>query len=600
MTSMLPILNYDPDPPDLFWGTTGPHDADIVIVGESWGSEEKANHKPFQGQSGQELNRMLAEAGIARDSVLCTNLVNIQPVDNNVWTLFENGPPTVAGLTPGRHVVSGLRRLFRQLDSSPRRLIIATGNYPLWALTNVAGTSPNGKGNPRVPSGISNYRGSQLYRVRHAIDDRSSSSIPVLPIIHPAAILRQWSNRALTVHDLRTRVPLGLDGRWSRRAYRFDHRPSFERVVGQLSTWLYSKTPVVLAADIETKGNCLITCLGLADSADYAITIPFVMQDDARRLVSFWSRRDEITIRKMLCVLFTSPHVSWIGQNFLYDMQYIHAEYGVTPRLSHDTLIAQNLLLPGTPKDLGHLSSLYCSHHVYWKDDSKEWDTKGNLDQHLLYNCEDAARTFEIAEAQGRLLATTDLARHWPEELFKFNLAWRMMKRGLRIDIEARKTVGLQLVERILEMERILLRVVPQATIAGCGIKSAKPWLRSSAQTKWLLYELWGLPEQRDRRTKKPTVGKEALQTLADRFPRLRLFFESLRELRSLANIYSNAIEAQLEPDGRMRGSFNPAGTETFRWSSSQNGFRRGMNLQNIVAGGEDIVPEEEETDNDD
>jgi hypothetical protein len=36
-----------------------------------------------------------------------------------------------------------------------------------------------------------------------------------------------------------------------------------------------------------------------------------------------------------------------------------------------------------------------------------------------------------------------------------------------------------------------------------------------------------------------------------------------------------------------MKCSFNTAGTETFRWSSSTNAFWRGTNLQNIPKGEE-------------
>ncbi|HWI68255.1 MAG TPA: DNA polymerase, partial [Nitrospiraceae bacterium] len=39
--------------------------------------------------------------------------------------------------------------------------------------------------------------------------------------------------------------------------------------------------------------------------------------------------------------------------------------------------------------------------------------------------------------------------------------------------------------------------------------------------------------------------------------------------------------------DGRLRCSFNVAGTETFRLSSSKNAFNSGLNLQNIPPGGE-------------
>ena len=56
---------------NLWYGTSGPASANIVIVGEAWGQEEAAHERPFVGPSGIELNRMLAEAGIEKIALSC-------------------------------------------------------------------------------------------------------------------------------------------------------------------------------------------------------------------------------------------------------------------------------------------------------------------------------------------------------------------------------------------------------------------------------------------------------------------------------------------------------------------------------------------------
>ena len=43
-------------------------------------------------------------------------------------------------------------------------------------------------------------------------------------------------------------------------------------------------------------------------------------------------------------------------------------------------------------------------------------------------------------------------------------------------------------------------------------------------------------------------------------------------------------LRTPLDPDGRMRCSYNVSGTENWRWSSSKNVYGRGTNLQNITA----------------
>ena len=56
---------------------------------------------------------------------------------------------------------------------------------------------------------------------------------------------------------------------------------------------------------------------------------------------------------------------------------------------------------------------------------------------------------------------------------------------------------------------------------------------------------------------------------------------------RSLGVFLSTFCLMPLDTDGRMRCSFNVCGTETMRFSSSENAFGTGGNLQNIPKGEE-------------
>jgi DNA polymerase I-like protein with 3'-5' exonuclease and polymerase domains len=91
-----------------------------------------------------------------------------------------------------------------------------------------------------------------------------------------------------------------------------------------------------------------------------------------------------------------------------------------------------------------------------------------------------------------------------------------------------------------------------------------------------------GLPLQRHRKTGNPTVDAQALAYLRWKAPEWTKLFNLLEDERSVDVFASTFIRAPLDSDGRMRCSFNIAGTETFRWSSSQNVFGSGTNLQNI------------------
>jgi uracil-DNA glycosylase family 4 len=77
-----------------------------MIVGEAPGVEEDRIGLPFQGTSGQELNRMLSEAGIARNECFLTNVCRVRPANNDINLFF-------AKYTKDRKYVTPNHKLFR-------------------------------------------------------------------------------------------------------------------------------------------------------------------------------------------------------------------------------------------------------------------------------------------------------------------------------------------------------------------------------------------------------------------------------------------------------------------------------------------------------
>ena len=594
----LPILKLSPPSPevDLWYGTAGPHDARIVIVGEAWGREEALVKMPFAGASGSELTRILFEAGIERKDCLLTNVASIRPPDNEFWRLFD-GESNVRGLYPNDVVLQEMRRLYQQICAFPRSLIIATGNYALWALSDVSGNFPvPNSGGARAPNGIMNWRGSMIY-TKEFVHGTLFDPIPLLPIIHPAAILREWSQRYITVHDLRARVPMALAGDWQPADPPILLAPpSYNQCVSRLDHWLrlLDAGSLRLAADIETYRG-IITCLGIADSPRFAMTIPFVRRVDTptHLLDSWWTPTEETQIVSRLLRLLTHPNVDLEGQNFIYDTQYIAHHWGVTPYANFDTMYGWHVCFPGTPKALDYLSSLFCRYHRYWKDDHKEWDlSHGDPGTLFRYNAEDCVRTFECATAIRGLIGQFGLTDQWDWMRRKRDLALDMMKRGVAIDAKLRDRIGFELMEKYTELANELLKIIPQAWAGepGRSAKTKEPvlWFSSSKQLKWVFGEFLGIQIPIHRKNKTETLGKEALNELRERYPIWRPLFDLLSDLRSVGVFITHFVRAPLDPDRRMRCSFNPAGTETFRWSSSKNAFGRGANLQNLPKGDED------------
>lgn len=604
------------DVTDLWYGTRGPADAKIVLVGEAWGFEEAQQKKPFVGTSGTELNRMLAEARIDPSEVLFTNVVADRPQQNEMFRFFipsDQKPTRIGGVAPTDLVRNEVRRLYEQIASYDRAVVIAAGNWPLWALSQQSDVKKLRESNGRkipieqqtwAPTGIGKWRGSMWYIEPHkeflphapqadapASDlEKALRSTYLLPIIHPAAIMRDWTQRAVTVHDLRSRVPMALRRDWRRNPSPvYWAPPTLQQLRSRILGWLAKAdagTQTQIAQDIETARG-FITCLGLADSPHFAMSIPFIRRTPEGGFDSCWSTEDEVEIISLLRRLNSHPNISIIGQNFVYDTQYIQHWLGVTPRLFWDTMLCQNVLFPGTPKDLSYLSSLYCDYHWYWKEDHKEWDLSGTIEDLLLYNCEDCVRTWVIAQSQ------QGLTKHLGQEAqmrFKMDtnhLCLRMMNRGVRGDQQRRERVKLELHEALYEIQTELLQIIPQDLVRPHDARFKTMWYNSPQQTATLFYDILGLPPVNHRKTGSRTTGKEALDILRRKAPEFTQVFNLLDQAGSIENAL-DVCNVGLDSDGRLRCSYNPGGAETHRLSSSKNAFGRGTNLQNLSKGEED------------
>lgn len=280
----------------------------------------------------------------------------------------------------------------------------------------------------------------------------------------------------------------------------------------------------------------------------------------------------------LLQQVFTHPNLRGSGQNFLYDAQYFWRHLRYKPRIWMDTMLAHHVCWAGTPKALDYQASIYCEHYAFWKNDGKEWRSSGmGEDQLWSYNCEDCVRTFEIAEVHDANIRQLNLTKvnDFQQSLFWFILD--TMIRGVRFDQTHRNEFALTLSDEIARREQWFLDVL------GHPLNP-----KSGAQMKRLFYEDLNLPIQRNRKTGQPSLDDESLNRLAQKEPLIRPIVRRISEYRSLGVFLSTFVNAPLDSDARMRCSYNIAGTETYRLSSSENAFGSGTNLQNVPKGGDD------------
>lgn len=147
-----------------------------------------------------------------------------------------------------------------------------------------------------------------------------------------------------------------------------------------------------------------------------------------------------------------------------------------------------------------------------------------------------------------------------------------MALRGVRIDQARKNTV----IDNFLEQIDILEDSLTSIAVEGLGLYGFN-W-RSNNDLKRLFYGTLQIPII--RKQGQPTVNREALERMESYFI-ARPIINHLILLRELGKKIG-VLRTEIDPDGRMRTSYNIAGTTTGRFSSSFSAFGTGTNLQNI------------------
>lgn len=544
---------------------SGPCPAKIMIVGEAPGENEVREGVPFVGASGQELSRMLQEAGIHRNQCFLTNVVRIRPPGNDISHFIAGAKKDI---TP-QHVyvrdkavmpcvVDGIELLKREIEMCRPNVILAFGNVALWALTG--------------QSGITSWRGSVMEcDLPLALDYKPK----VIPSYHPAAIMRQWTWRQIGVHDMRRAKTQSEFREVIRPEYKFIIRPDFETAASVLKMLIdrLDAGTAKVSADLETRAGH-IACAGFAWSKTEAICIPLMCTE---RVEGYWSADEETFLVYLMSKILRHKNCELVGQNFLYDAQYTYRSWGVIPNLIRDTMLSQHACFSNMQKGLDFLSSMYCEHHLYWKDEGKEWNEKIPEDQYWTYNCKDAVITFEVDDTLQQVVKQMGMQAPHDFQQSMFHPVLRTMIRGVRCDHNKRSMYAMQLQEEIAKREQWIIDVL------GFPVN-----IKSPKQMQDLFYEVLKQKKNINRDTHSVSTNEEALEKIAAREPLLRPLVNKILELRSLGVFLSTFVNAPLDVDGRIRCSYNIAGTDTYRFSSSKNAFGTGLNLQNVSAGGED------------
>jgi len=161
-----------------------------------------------------------------------------------------------------------------------------------------------------------------------------------------------------------------------------------------------------------------------------------------------------------------------------------------------------------------------------------------------------------------------------------------IMQRGFRVDMNARQEAMLGLEKRINKLRNQLMVLCNAVLPPGHKPFDEALPRSSTSQLPRLFYEVLRLPEQwtSKKGVRKLSMDRTALEKLYETYLYSRPFISHILAIRDLSKQHE-VLSHDVDPDGRFRSSYNIAGTESGRPSSSENAFGTGGNAQNISPG---------------
>lgn len=198
-------------------------------------------------------------------------------------------------------------------------------------------------------------------------------------------------------------------------------------------------------------------------------------------------------------------------------------------------------------------------------------------DNKQIYCGLDSCITLEVFEAIQKTHKQTAFGTYNFEKAMQAPYL-EIMQRGFRIDVISRKAAVMELTTKKNKLQEILDEFADAVWDAPLNPRSPK-------QLQEFFYKAMLIPEIMisQKGVKKMAMNREVLEKL-EKYLYARPFVNLILAIRDCAK-QIEVFEKEIDHDNRFRASYNIAGTETGRPSSSSNAFGTGGNAQNIAPG---------------
>lgn len=505
-------------------GGQGASSAKLMIVGEFPGTWENNTGQPIAGQVANLISQLLVQKGSSWNDTYRTTLYKHQyrPREKKILSDTEEV------------------QIWKEIEVCKPNCILALGGETFEFLS--------GK------SGIREYRGSILQDQKYGIK--------LIGTIHPGCLfsadctddkLLHYSGKQYIAADIKRAISesntptLSLPSRILQIARSSHDVYNFFRLYGANDT---------VAIDIESF-RCIPTCISFAFNSLHAISIPLWNVPTIGDIPPLSEQAlDEIWL--LVSEKLNNPSLKIVGQNFKYDHEKLISPAGLMgwpPRnIWADIMLMAHTLHSELPKSLQFLTSIY-TREPYYKNEYKEFDPSvDSIDRILSYNAKDSAVTIEIYEALILLLRERNLEKYFFEEKMPLHSIYLKIEgRGFSVDKEKQDELQKEYQARLEKVEEELFQIV------GHEFN-----VRSNKDVPKVLFEELGFPEREH-------CDEDTLIALAANHgtnPRKARALYLLLENRRIRRTISTDLYAIPDFDGKMRSSWNIAGTETGRSST--------------------------------
>ncbi len=516
----------------------------VMLLGEAPGAEEEREGKPFVGQSGNVLDRVLSDIGVDRSTLFISNAVRCRPP--------KNREPKVPEIKACR------KHLEEEVERLKPRVIVPLGNSAFKAVA---------KG-----GSIGKYRGQQL------VSTIGSHSFMAIPTYHPAAILRDWSLYNHLRNDIQKAIVVASDPNFKVPSfegckYEVYHTPE---LVKKLLDWIRETYTDYITFDLETNGldyrTKEILCISLSHMEKGGFVIPLIGKE-LRRLRSDESQRELLAILKE----FFESGLPFVAQNGTFDRLFLREALGIkVDKFSICTMHLHHLVDEAKDHSLEFLISAYTDMPAY-KDmvlDSLPPKFRGK--KTLDYSKAPENLLWEYAAADAD--ATYRVARRLKEQAIKDNV-WElnrdlMLPLGAVLDemeldgvlVDVAKIDKLQ-VEADIEVEKKTQEIY---SLAGTEFN-----INSHPQKATILFDKLKYPVIKKTDTGLRSTDKDVLEELMARGHTLAGCILELSNIKHDMNLYlkgdkdddDTGLDRFIKEDGRIHPNWKAYGARTGRLS---------------------------------